>query len=264
MLTGFMGVMIPVFVLLVALVLNVNALVDAKLRLQMATDRAAYAGAAKQAYVMNKIGEDNWQIHQLFLKLEKDLKAGTKKSDQEAVGHVRATMVSIQQLEEDMEHRNVTAHEKATNISKQILVNNDGVATLQVKTPSGPMLTLSDTEEVGQWQTLSYAYTTGSDPFDPENHSSGERSVLSYVVKTPSPTVVWSIAATAPLPQGILFGVLKKYLSNPLPQLQARATAQPYHGSIKRYKDLAVVDLAAVPAAAIAVGADYQVSYAPR
>lgn len=68
-LTILMALIVPVLFALVAFLVNYFYLVDTKMKLQVAADRAVFAGAAKLAYSMNQIAEENWAVYKAYRKV---------------------------------------------------------------------------------------------------------------------------------------------------------------------------------------------------
>lgn len=229
MLTTLAMMVMPVLVLLLAAVLNVSHIVHSKILLQNAADRAAYAGAAKQAYLMNEMGKKNNQIHGIFEKLRMDIVPNSSNGEGDVAQKVRGATNQIAAAYDAMEDMNASAFGMALKISKSVAAINYGAATLTPFTPDKPMLTLQAEAEAGQRQRLRSDYNTmvGGQIWEPASHGQTDRVVQSYYVKDPARDVRWQVALTAPMPRGLMSGLFRS------PVLRAVAAANPHGASIR-------------------------------
>lgn len=229
MLTTFVALVMPVLILLMAAVLNVGHVVNAKILLQNAADRAAYAGAAKQAYIMNRMGEKNREIHGIFEKLKKDIVPNSNNDAGDVAQKVKDATRRINAAYGEMAAWNASAYDWAHSVSRSVTHENYAASTLVPRVPNQPMLTLRDAFESQQRQHLKsdYSTTVGGQIWEPASHSQTENVVQSYYVKDPAYEARWQVELTAPTPRGIMSD---KFAA---PTLHAVAAAQPHGASIK-------------------------------
>lgn len=229
MLTTFAALVLPILILLMAAVLNVGHVVNAKVMLQNSADRAAYAGAAKQAYIMNRMGEKNREVHGIFEKLKNDIVPNSNNGAGDVSQKVKDATQRINADHGEMEAWNVEAYARAKHASVSVARENYAAATLVARVPDRPMLTLRDELEPGQRQHLrsDYNTTVGGQVWEPASHDHAENVVQSYYVKDPGFEVRWQVELTAPMPRGIMSD---KFAS---PTLHAVSAAQPHGASIK-------------------------------
>lgn len=229
MLTTFVALVMPILVLLMAAVLNVGHVVNAKVMLHNAADRAAYAGAAKQAYVMNKMGEENREIHGIFEKLKRDIVPNSNNDAGDVTQKVKDANQRIHAAYDEMDAWNRAAFSFAEATSRSVTRQNYAAATMVPRVPNQPMLILADMLESQQRQHLKSDYNTmvGGQIWEPASHDHTENVVQSYYVKDPVREVRWQVELIAPTPKGIM---ADKFAA---PTLHAVSAAQPHGASIK-------------------------------
>ncbi len=233
MLTTFAVLIMPVIVLLMAMVINVGHIVDSKIRLQIAADRAAYAGAAKEAHVMNKMAEMNFKIHERFEKLESDIGPNTNKDAPDLKDKVQNAKTDISNMANAMQDWNAKAMAWSYDVSSAILQSNYSDATQKRYGAGLDMLELLTEYEPGQHQKLKSDYNIleGGLIHEPKSHQDVLNIVLSYIVKNQNTPVRWESHVVAPLPAGILTSILNDYV--PDLHVYAISAAQPHGGNIK-------------------------------
>lgn len=233
MLTTLAALIMPVIVLLMAMVINTGHIVDSKIKLQIAADRAAYAGAAKQAHVMNKMSEMNRKIHERFEKLKSDIVPNTNKDDADLKTKVQNAKSDITNMANTMQDWNKKSMVWAYDVSTAALQSNYANATQSRYRHNQDMLELLTEYEPGQHQKLKSDYNIleGGLISEPKSYQDVVNIVLSYVVKNPDTHVRWESHVTAPLPAGFLTKTLNTYL--PVHHIYAVSAAQPHQGSIK-------------------------------
>lgn len=119
----FIALVMPVIMLLVGFAVDYGALVDSKIRLQIAADRAVFAGAAKLSFIMNKISEKNWGIYQAFLKVDKNFGPNSQQSLDECVKRVKEmennqTTLIYEDIEDLLQNAYRDAHSVAEDVAK--------------------------------------------------------------------------------------------------------------------------------------------------
>lgn len=229
MLTTFVALVMPVLILLMAAVLNVGHVVNAKIVLQNAADRAAYVGAAKQAFIMNKMGEKNREVHGIFEKLKSDIVPNSNNDANDVTQKVKDANQRITAAYNEMEAWNDDAYALVRVASLSVTQENYAAATLMPRVPDAPMLTLRAELDPDQRQHLKSDYNTmvGGQIWEPASHAQSENVVQSYYVKDPTLEVRWQVELTAPMPMGIMSD---KFAA---PTLHAVSAAQPHGASIK-------------------------------
>lgn len=109
----FAALLFPAFTALIIFAVNFGFLIFFELKLQMAADRAALAGALRLAEIMNGITEENKIINDAFLNLEKNFKSNSQQSIGECEARV-AEMKNIQgEALQNIETMLVSAYEDA-------------------------------------------------------------------------------------------------------------------------------------------------------
>ncbi len=230
MLTTFAAIVMPIVILLMMAVVNVGHIVDAKIRLQNAADRAAYAGAAKQAYIMNKMGEQNRVIHEAFeqFKAYVDPNSSNDKSDVDT--KLTDARNKIADAAENMQRWNRSAYGLAMTVSQDVAHANlpSTQVAVNVQVPSQDMLLLEVSYESGQNVALTADYNRMENPviWEPKDHKDVTNKLLSYLVKDPTSEVRWQVELTQSLPISPLFKISDL-------QLHAVAATQPHGGNIK-------------------------------
>lgn len=231
MLTTFAALIMPVIVLLMAMVINTGHIVDSKIKLQIAADRAAYAGAAKQAHILDWMAGKNWEIYKKFSDLKKELAENSTKS--EAEGRRRFDHVSqeINNIWELMSTWSQQGMAEAAKVSGAIASANYIAAQSSYPMQNNEMVFLRNDIETKQIQKLEWHGMQGVF-VDPEDHNSASDRITAYLIKDDRyPTVRWVTQLTANLPTGFLTKTLNQWI--PGLQLSAVSAAQPHGGSIR-------------------------------
>lgn len=228
MLTTFIALVMPVIILLMAAVVNVSGMVHAKLMLQNAADRAAYAGAAKQAAIMNDMGAKNREIHQIFEELKRNILPNSSNGARDVTQKVKDAQIRISAAYQEMEEWNSDANQKAEAVSRSVAEENYAAATPHSNAPR-VMLTLLSEAERDQRQHLrpEHHNMVGGLIWEPASHDQTDNVVQSYYVKDPNQEVRWQVELSAPTPRGVMSGFFIR------PTLHAVSAAQPHGSSIK-------------------------------
>jgi Flp pilus assembly protein TadG len=231
MLTTFAALVMPVIVLLMAMVINVGHIVDSKIKLQIAADRAAYAGAAKQAKIMNWMSSQNWEIQKKFLDLKEELAKNSTQSvedGQKRFNTVKQENVIIAELMDRWSDRGMT---EAKKVSDAVALANYPNARPMHPPLYSPMLTLRNDLDVQQFQKLDWH---GMEWLfvDPKDYKTASDKILTYLIKDNTPIVRWKTRLQAPIPSGFLTTTLNYFFPYEL-KLNAVSMAQPHGGSIR-------------------------------
>lgn len=228
MLTTFVALVMPVLVLLMAAALNVSHGVHSKIQLQNAADRAAYAGAAKQAAIMNDMGTKNREIHGIFEALKKNILPNSSNGERDVTQKVTDAQIRIRAAYREMEEWNSDANQKAEAVSRSVAEENYAAATPHSNAPQ-VMLTLLSGAERDQRQHLrpEHHNMVGGLIWEPASHDQTDNVVQSYYVKDPNQEVRWQVELSAPTPRGVMSGFFVR------PELHAVSAAQPHGSSIR-------------------------------
>lgn len=234
MLTTFAALIMPVIVLLMAMVINTGHIVDSKIRLQIAADRAAYAGAAKEARIMNRMAEKNREMRRNFEGLRKEF----HENSTESLARGRQRFIDVRskniKIRDEMAIWNEDGLSMAERVSDAVAYANYSSAT-PIHLSSYPnMLTLRDDmpREEAQYQVLSY-YGMQNIFVDPTGYESDSNRMITYLVKDDRDAVYWMTWLQADVPAGFLTTTLNRHFPYNL-KLNAIATAQPHGGSIEK------------------------------
>lgn len=259
MLTTFAALIMPLIVLFMAIVINTGHIVDSKIKLQIAADRAAYAGAAKQAHVMNKMAEKNWEVHQRFEKLKRDIVPNTNKDEEDLKTKVQNADAEITNMVNAMQEWNSKAMAWSYDVSNSVLQANYGRATQNRYGVGQDMFELLTEYETGQHQKLKSDFNIleGGLIYEPKTTEDVINIILSYVIKNPDTHVQWESDVSAPIPSGFLTSVLNRHFPQGM-KFTATSLAQPHGGSIRdcafkeKKEDCAQYQVSFVP-----IGGDY-------
>lgn len=230
MLTTFAALIMPVIILLMAMVINTGHIVDSKIRLQIAVDRAAYAGAAKQAHIMNWMASQNHEIHKKYSDLKKELEDNSKQSVEEGRRRFNSVKQEINNIWSEMNRWSGQGMVKAAEVSDAVARANYARGYPMHPPQYRNMLLLRDDLRPEQIQTLKFDGMKGIF-VDPTDHDSKDDRILSYLIKDERPTVRWMTRLQADLPTGFLTKTLNALIGGM--KLNAASAAQPHGGSIE-------------------------------
>jgi Flp pilus assembly protein TadG len=232
MLTTLIALLMPVLILMLALVINTGHLVHCKMQLQITADRAVYAGAAREAALMNRMVAQNRMIREKYQNLKQELEHSTKKDESQARARVQTVNAENHALWAEMESWNRAGLEAALQVTTAVARANYPRASVAALVPAGPMLRLDDRWETPQYQVMHFDHMTGPIFVDPTGHEEGREKILTYVVKDPNGRAAWAAQLSAPLPEGFMTHTLQSLLPRAL-TLRAISAAQPHGGSIR-------------------------------
>ena len=219
--------LVPVFVSFLMAIVVFGQIAIAKARLQIATDRAAYAGAASLAHSMDEIARANWKIHRSYLDLRHDFETMSQRNEStakarydnynsEAEHHSDEIRDAISRMSDD-------AHEYAESTFQ--INSNGGSCDIRINSD----ISISDSlYPSSQWRTLNYNYIKGESFIDPNGVDGKNFRVLKYLAKKrdSGPTVLVSaIKAIKPL----------VHIGNPYIVVRVEAAAMAYGGSISKF-----------------------------
>lgn len=229
MLTTFAALVMPILILLMMAVVNVGHVVDAKIRLQNAADRAAYAGAAKQAYIMNEMGKQNGEIHRIFEKFKSDVGPNSSNDKGDVDAKLKSSRNQIAVIANTMQDWNRDAYGWTEKVSRDVAQANVPSVTVRVRIPNQDMVLLKSDYESGQSVAITADYNVMETPviWEPKDHNNVTNNLFSYIVKDPATEARWQVALTQKLPDS----PVTRFFN--IPELSAVAAAQPHGGSIK-------------------------------
>ena len=229
--TVMMVLMIPFFVLMVALVVGAGRLFFTQERLQIAADRAATVGAASLAFDLNRIAKLNWELAEEFRKLRRNFEENShevSRGEQE----IRCSSDAQYVLEEEMRHIAQESFLRANARAEKVFAANAPAAT--------PFFPLSHSDiwldcfqdpETGAFLRgrLTYDDVDGL-VFDPQKkkEEAGGGELVQYCAKDPREHLMFAVAAT----QQVTAPLLTTFLGTAT--LDAQSLAQPYGGSMKQ------------------------------
>ncbi len=247
--TVFIALAVPFLAALLLSVVNFGLLVDSKIRLQIAADRAVYAGAAKLSQVMNEIAKDNWAIYKSFNKVDQNADYSSWQSGEcqnrvnELKNNQSATLASIDDLR-------ANGYRDANIVAENVAKENYGSVNYAplFGEPGRPLFQIVDWGKSTDDEKNQYDGSSDSKEliakniicgnvsgivFDPDDVKTNDNAnILKYTYKNAEYVgLISKLSAkfNAPLLSNV-FGSFN---------ITATAAAQPYGGSIKRFALLA-------------------------
>ena len=227
-----LAIVAPLLVALLAVVVNVGMLLHARARLQIATDRGVYAGAASIAHDMNRIARANWGIHSEYARLE-DWLNGTSEPSEEEINN-RFSEARSRQAELFSQIRDINAgmFGRAVEVARSVAAANVPGAEFVpfFEPPDDGMMQIGGESDDEHYGFLSGADIEGT-TFDPENYDIEDPvQTLKYFEKNDGRSLFfggWVISESPSPVFASLFGDKT--------EIAAAAGAQPYGGSIKSF-----------------------------
>ncbi|MBI4366379.1 MAG: hypothetical protein HY543_06130 [Deltaproteobacteria bacterium] len=248
--------LLPFFAALIVFVADLAHRMATKLALQIAADRAAYAGAAHLAETLNAIAGKNWRIRQRFLAAQKKLAARSTEQSA-AVGRydIAEAQADIDALREAMDELNRDGYRGACEAA--LAAARQWAPRAALRSMYGAAVVLGDAagahceadaplfsfgkdmvEPEEQWPDLAFVWTEGNF-VDPHGRDGADDRLLQYRRKAPvqgaadngaevAHQVAFAVRLEEPAPAS---GLSDLFGEGPL--LRAAAAAQPYGGSIQ-------------------------------
>lgn len=231
--TIFIAIITPVMIAMLALIVNVGMLLYSRVKIQIAADRGAYAGAAVLAHALNQIAIADWKIHHEYVELEKWLSSTSERSKDEIKKRMDETKQRQGDLIDEINQINTSMFESAVITAQSVSsANYSGSEFMPFALPNlEGMFRIGLTEEEGaHFGDVSGANIMGQ-TFDPDSYEIGDKmQMLRYVEKTPQADVLFGgwVKGISPTPVMLnIFGESSDLL--------AAAAAQPYGGSISEF-----------------------------
>lgn len=173
---------VPVFVAAISAVVLIGQVSLAKMRLQIAADRGAYAGAMSLAKSLNELAAANRTIHRAFESIKNDFASDMQQSQSAAreridkyqsdIGLEFQKVAKILSLAPDL----ARAHALAVAMAN--------APASEIETGINADFAISDRiDPEVQWRRLSYDFVEGSNFADPEDLGHGSFEALSHLIK---------------------------------------------------------------------------------
>lgn len=253
-----MAFFLPVFFVLIATVINLGNLIDAKVHLQIALDRAMYAGAAKLAHMMNKTAGFAWEYHKRFRDLKRVFSTMSQESREEGESKLNEMEMAQGELLEEMKGIAANIYSEAHKTVYEVLSANiptggrwmgqvdykicagrprgvekaflcDGVHIFQRDDLAFSLIE-------GESERLNYDYMLGEFA-DPNDKGRGGRDVVPYVIKGGMPVAIAGIASI-----DVGNPVLKSVFGDKV-RIRAASAGQAWGGSIEHFGRLGGEDV---------------------
>lgn len=222
---------IPFMIAAMAMVISLGQVTMARMRVQIAADRASYAAAASMADSMNRVAAENRSIHDAFKTIDAEYKRSSQDNEE-----------GVRQSYERYEERRVVAEDnisqilgsmgaRARAIAENLGAANAPRAEFQVKVVDRVELA-PDIEPELQNLELNYQYVSGDTFVDPRSVEGGSKVGLSYLMKRAAgmPDAAITVDATAAVRPLILSQLLGGDTI-----VRASSAAQVFGGSVKEY-----------------------------
>lgn len=227
--TVFFMLSMTLIVLMFALVIDAGRITVARSRLEMAADRAAYAGAAALSHAYNSVAVENWKIHKAWRDLKHDFDRDTQQSVESATqrfhryeGERDAAFDVIALVQNSM-----AGHVRETALD--VLGENSPAA--QGGVVVGNAIPLRDDVAPGEQQGHpSYERVTGQSFIDPVGTEGRSFDALKFLIKPNGPNAVIGVFAT----QKIKPMLLARFIDGDI-EINASAAASSFGGSIEGF-----------------------------
>lgn len=236
--TILMFAAIPLMTAALLLVIDMGRIAVTRVKLQVATDRAAYAGAASLAHSLNTMTAENWNIHKAFRDLKSEFAQGTQKDKQTAQQRIDKYESSRDQALSNIQGTLLAMADRAQDVAADVLFSNASNAQAQIQINDDVEL-LDDADPKEQSETLDYGYVTGGGSFmDPEKVEEESYEAFKYLIKRTDRNVSLGIYATSEVTP-LMLGVLAE---DPV-EVHAASAAQAFGGSLEEFAEKETEDL---------------------
>lgn len=235
------ALLIPVLAALAMIAINFGTFINTKMKLQVTSDRAVYAGAVKLSETMNKIAEENWKIYKAFLKVDKNFGPNSQQSVDECkkrVAEMESTqdVAEFQNIEEMIQNGYADANKSASDVAKAMF---NGAAFAPIYgIPGERLFDLIDSEvrdkDGDEMRRDVICGNIEGLVFDPNDvESKNNQKLLKYTYKNSN-----YVGLIGKLSYKFKFPFTTKYFSESI-DINAVSAGQPFGGSIKRFALLA-------------------------
>lgn len=199
-------------------------------KLDVAANRAAFAGASVIANGLNAIAKDNWRWHEAYRNLKDELDGGSGQSDGERKERVNDYWKSVSDIFGRMSKINAQLFENAAIASRAVLDSNQEKDALVEFGPipgDGGLIRLRYDLNDDQLVDLKFNYVEGSDFTNPFGWAAGNTNVISHLAKDQGIEGLFyaGVVKKIPLP------MMPKFFHEPLP-LSSQGFAMAYGGSM--------------------------------
>ena len=174
--------MVPAIVAGISAVIVIGQISIAKMRLQIAVDRGAYAGAMTLARSLNDIASANSMIRRAFESIRGDFENDMQQSEsaaRERIDEYQAEVaLEFQKISEILEQ----APEKARFHALSVAIANAPESEIQISMDSNFIISDRAVPDLQQF-TLGYDFVEGSNFADPDDVGHGSFKALSHLIK---------------------------------------------------------------------------------
>ena len=218
---------LPILVTMLAIVIDMGRISVAHARLEVAADRAAYAGSASLAYSLNEIAKKNWEMHKAWRDLAADFSSDTQKDEEMKRRRIAVYESARNGLSADIGTIQDAMAGRAGAISQSAFHANSPAAAAAVKAPG--LIGLSDSENENQKGETHFGHVTGTIFTDPNSVETGSYSNTKYLTKPVAPNAFIEVDACQSI-RPMLLGRFYKSVN-----IGARSGAQAFGGSIEEF-----------------------------
>lgn len=219
---------IPLLAATLLVLVDVGRLAFLRARLQVAADRAAFAGAATIAHDLNRIAAANFRLHRAYKDLAADFSSDTQQDERTARQRIETYEAARDAALEEMDASARQLPQRARQVAAAALEANLPVAEATWLLPGVPRL--RDDADASQWETLEYGSVEGPSFIDPESVERGEYRALSHLIKERSSDAVIALAASAEMRP-----LLLDAWGGPSMRVQATSAGQAFGGAAELF-----------------------------
>jgi hypothetical protein len=215
---------VPILTALLLLIVDMGRISLTRARLQVATDRAAYAAASSLAYSMNELAAADWELHKAYRDLRGQFEADSEQSEDSARGRIDEYESRRDEALSEMETAISDMGGRALSHAESTLLKNSDVTTLDMTFGGEPALETRNA-------VIDYAYMEGGGgAMDPEKQEEDSYEALSHMVKERSPGTTIGVFATAEV-SPLMLGAIA---ADPI-EVYAASVAQAFGGSLEDF-----------------------------
>lgn len=219
---------VPLLVAMLAILVDFGRITVARARLEAASDRAAYAGAAALAHALNMIAAANWKIDKAWRILSHDLGADSQQGREAALQRIARYEAERNAAFDEIGAVRAQMNDHARGIAMNLLSENAphaaGEAIIRGE------ISLSDEADYeAQHEWLTYGSVMGGNFIDPNNVEEGGYEALKYLIKQPGPDSglgVFARQTVKPMLLGRIMGDV---------EIGAASASQAFGGSIEGF-----------------------------
>jgi Putative Flp pilus-assembly TadE/G-like len=220
---------IPLLAAVLLLIVDLGRLAVARARLQVAADRAAYAGAASYAASLDRIASANWRLHKASRDLARDFATQSQQNRAAAEERISAYEAARDEALSEIDATFDAMDDRAAHAAKSTLAANAPLSAGEAFADNGVQLD-ADADRDRQWETASYDVITGPSWIDPESTEVGTYEALSYLTKRRGPDAAIAVSATLPVKPLLL----QAAAGVPI-EVRAASAAQAFGGSVEAF-----------------------------